>query len=497
MPVEHLTQDDSALLALWVRERREEAFAQLVATYQQMVVGAALRRTRDAEAARDVAQQVFATLAAKAAWLQGRQSIAGWLYHATAYLSAQTMRTESRRRAAITRLERESVPAGTESPVPWEKVEDSLAALSDGEREALVLHYFQDLGYPEMAARLGIAEPAARKRVSRGLSALEQQLARRGVRGAATLLLAGAVAQQSALGAPAGLAALATGGTATVPWGLTLSTMAKHLSVKITAGVAALLLVPLFLQWQSNAAAQAELDARRAGAVSPALVAAGPMRADTRLAELQAEIAAKRLAANATEKRGAELADMQRRVQTEVVYSLGTLDAMARQLAEVVLLAETADPGKKYDLTTEEGRQAMEKAKADAAKVMALAPKAISTLQELPEIERSPKKAGRFYATLYGELVGLPPEQRAPLEARAAAWVQQRQDAKLSLAQRPKDDSRKQWDLRFGGEMSTFVQTLTREFPGTKPLPAEAGQFFGPDGDFDTQTFDMLFGGAK
>ena len=497
MPLEQPTHDDSALLALWVNERREEAFTQLVGVYQQMVVGAALRRTRDAEAARDVAQQVFATLATKAAWLQGRQSIAGWLYNAAAYVSAQAMRTESRRRAAMARLELEMATAEAEASVPWEKVEDSLGALGEAEREALVLHYFQDLGYPEMAARLGIAEPAARKRVSRGLSALELQLARRGVRGAATLLLAGAVAQQSAIAAPAGLAAVVMGGTTTVPWALAFTTMAKHISVKITAGIAALLLVPLFLQWQSNAAAQADLDARQARVSLPLVtMAAGPSPAETRLTELQAEIAAQRAAADAAEKRRAELAEMQRRVKTEVVYSLGTLDAMARQVAEMARLAEGMDERNKYDATTEEGRRALEKAKADATKMMALMPKVLSTLQELPQIERSPQKAGRFYATLYAELAGVDPDQRGKLEERATTWVQHRQDEKLSLAQRPKDDSRKPWDIRLGGEMNAFVQAMIREFPGTKPLPAGAEALFGPD-SFDTPTLDMLFGGAK
>ena len=70
--------DDSALLARWVREGNEDAFAEVVRQYQRLVLGAALRRTGDAELARDVAQQVFATLAAKARTLLSQTNTQAW-----------------------------------------------------------------------------------------------------------------------------------------------------------------------------------------------------------------------------------------------------------------------------------------------------------------------------------------------------------------------------------------------------------------------------------
>src|SRR5262249_32972460 len=77
---------DAELLARYLREDCEASFAAIVAQHQSMVVGTALRRTGDLELARDVAQQVFALLARKAAWLTERDSLAGWLYRSAFYL---------------------------------------------------------------------------------------------------------------------------------------------------------------------------------------------------------------------------------------------------------------------------------------------------------------------------------------------------------------------------------------------------------------------------
>ena len=74
-----------------------------------------------------------------------------------------------RRRAAMERFAGEKPQAET---MAWDKVEDALAALGETDREAIVLHYFQDLGYAEMAAQLQIAEPAASRTSISGIRVL-------------------------------------------------------------------------------------------------------------------------------------------------------------------------------------------------------------------------------------------------------------------------------------------------------------------------------------
>jgi RNA polymerase sigma-70 factor (ECF subfamily) len=54
----------------------------------------------------------------------------------------------------------------------------ALAELAADQREALQLRIVDGLPYPEVARRMGVAEPAARARVSRGLKALNKALDR-------------------------------------------------------------------------------------------------------------------------------------------------------------------------------------------------------------------------------------------------------------------------------------------------------------------------------
>lgn len=51
-----------------------------------------------------------------------------------------------------------------------------LGRLSGEQRQALQLRVVDEMSYEEVAKRLGVSEPAARARVSRGLRALERAL---------------------------------------------------------------------------------------------------------------------------------------------------------------------------------------------------------------------------------------------------------------------------------------------------------------------------------
>ena len=55
-------------------------------------------------------------------------------------------------------------------------VQGALAELGPQQREAVRLRVVDELGYPAVAARLGVSEQTARARVSRGLRALAQRL---------------------------------------------------------------------------------------------------------------------------------------------------------------------------------------------------------------------------------------------------------------------------------------------------------------------------------
>lgn len=206
---------DAELLQQYEKANSEPAFSALVARYQGMVLGAAFRRTGNLELAKEIAQEVFATLARKARFLTNRTSIGGWLHQAAVYQASRTAQSEARRHARQEHFAKEAptvaspVIGGSAGADQLAAVDEVLGFLSGADREVIVLHYFQDLSYPEMAKTLGINEAAVRQRVSRALERLGKRLRERGIEGNVVVLLLSAVAVQSTIAAPAGLAGAA------------------------------------------------------------------------------------------------------------------------------------------------------------------------------------------------------------------------------------------------------------------------------------------------
>jgi len=153
-------RDDSTLLSRWALEGNEAAFAELVRQYQRLVLGVAMRRTGDAELARDVAQKVFATLAAKARSLLGRTNIGGWLYHAASHIGARAAQAAMRRRAAHERSASAVPPVAGSNNAQWPLVEEALARLGAGAGAAAPGSRFTPGSAPGTAVVAAVASPA-------------------------------------------------------------------------------------------------------------------------------------------------------------------------------------------------------------------------------------------------------------------------------------------------------------------------------------------------
>ena len=207
---------DADLLQRYTRQQDQRAFAELVNRHQAMVLGVATRRTGDAEMARDVAQQVFVLLARKAPKLLRHERLAGWLYQTASFEAAKMRTSEQRRQARQSHLEVLTHPEQS-CGEHWQALEDALASMAQGDREAIVSHYFQALSYAEMGAAAALPEAAMRKRVSRALDHLSHQLQRRGFPVPAVALVTTAVAMQATVPVQATLAASALAVAASAP----------------------------------------------------------------------------------------------------------------------------------------------------------------------------------------------------------------------------------------------------------------------------------------
>ena len=236
--------EDADLLCRYVANGNEAAFAELVQRHLNLVYSAALRRVGgDAHLAQDVAQQVFTALARNAPSLSQRPALAGWLYTTTRFAAAQVVRGERRRRTrereAQTMQELSSAP---ESNADWERlrplVDGAMDALNDRDREAVLLRFFEGRSFASIGAALRLTDDAARMRVERALDKLHAVLSQRGVT-STSAALGMILANQVAVGAPAGLAATITGAALAGSVAGTAGFLAFMSSSKVVAGLGA------------------------------------------------------------------------------------------------------------------------------------------------------------------------------------------------------------------------------------------------------------------
>jgi len=205
-----VSMDDTELLREFAVRHSEEAFRMLVERHIGFVYSVALRQLRNPSAAEEATQAVFIDLAAKAAVISGKIILSGWLFRAVRFAAAKIIRAEVRRQ----RREREAVEMETtlqenNEESAWEHMEpllnEALEELSEKDRCAVLLRFFEKRPLKDVAARLGLNEAAAKKRVGRAVEKLRLIFQKRGVAIPAAALLA-ALSAQSVQAAPAGFA---------------------------------------------------------------------------------------------------------------------------------------------------------------------------------------------------------------------------------------------------------------------------------------------------
>jgi RNA polymerase sigma factor (sigma-70 family) len=228
---------DQELLREYAVRRAEAAFGELVRRHVDLVYSAALRMVRDAHLAEDVTQSVFVALSQSAGQLTERSVLSGWLHRTTQNLAANAVRSDVRRRAREQEAAAMNDLLSTDPGAAWEEItphlDAALGELSEPDRDALLLRYFERKSAREMAQTLGTSEEAAQKRVSRAADHLRELLAKRGVTAGAGGLVA-LLSANAVQAAPVGLtlsitSSAALAGTAAAT--LTISTAAKTIAM--------------------------------------------------------------------------------------------------------------------------------------------------------------------------------------------------------------------------------------------------------------------------
>ncbi len=147
-----------------------------------------LRRAGDTETALDLWAETFAQALASrgrfrgeseeqlAGWLYGIAKRQLWVYHRRGRAEQRALQQLGLQRPAADKALLEEIEQRAGLQMLRSELRAALVELSQPIRVAVELRVVEELPYPELADRLGISQPAARARVSRGLTALADAL---------------------------------------------------------------------------------------------------------------------------------------------------------------------------------------------------------------------------------------------------------------------------------------------------------------------------------
>jgi RNA polymerase sigma factor (sigma-70 family) len=204
--------DDSALLREYAANASGDAFAVLVARHINLVYSVAFRQAGQAHEAQEITQAVFIILARKAGQLRHDRALASWLFQTTRLTANNFLRSERRRliREQEAFMQSTLNESGNEVwPAIAPLLDTAVAGLSEKDRRAILLRFYEGRNMLEVGAALGASEDAAKKRVQRAVEKLRGFFARRGVVVPAAVLSA-AISANSVQAAPAMLTKVVT-----------------------------------------------------------------------------------------------------------------------------------------------------------------------------------------------------------------------------------------------------------------------------------------------
>jgi RNA polymerase sigma factor (sigma-70 family) len=192
----------------------DAAFADLVRRHVGWIHGVAARRLRDSHIADDVAQAVFILLHRKSPRFASDRSLVAWLHRAAWYATEVAARQQRRRQrheteAAVVRQQQMTANSDPQWLELAPMLDELIERLSQADREAVLLRYYRQMSYSEVAAATGVSEEAARKRVDRAIEKLRRMASGKGVVVSAAALAVG-LETKVAIAAPAGLIATTT-----------------------------------------------------------------------------------------------------------------------------------------------------------------------------------------------------------------------------------------------------------------------------------------------
>ena len=162
-----------------LHDRRGE-FETIYREHHRRVYALALRFARDPDGAEEIVQDAFVRAWRSLPSFNGDSRLSTWLHSVAVNAALDRVRRRTRAEARFdTAADLDRYAGEVERAMPAADVdlERAVAALPDGAREIVILHYFE--GYPcaEIADRLGIVEGTVKSQLHRARQLLKEALA--------------------------------------------------------------------------------------------------------------------------------------------------------------------------------------------------------------------------------------------------------------------------------------------------------------------------------
>lgn len=141
------------------------AFETLVRRYQHVLFTVALKLTGDEEDARDVTQNAFVRAFLKLDSFDPSRKFFSWLYRIAVNESLNARRDRRTHEPLEDRFEAVTGGDPVELLEARGRVQAGLMALSSEYREVIVMRYFAELSYEEIAEAIGIPEKTVKSRL--------------------------------------------------------------------------------------------------------------------------------------------------------------------------------------------------------------------------------------------------------------------------------------------------------------------------------------------
>ncbi|MCA8950679.1 MAG: sigma-70 family RNA polymerase sigma factor [Planctomycetes bacterium] len=163
-----------------MNDPHDDPTAEAMLSQGRALRGLARSILRDTDGADDVVQEAFARALTARSGVQNRE---GWLVRVVQNLARRRLRDRSRHRDQLAGLAGRDATTATRDPADvlgelemQRRLTDTVAALAEPHRRAIVLRYFHDLPPRRIARQLGIPVATVKTHLQRGLAELRQRL---------------------------------------------------------------------------------------------------------------------------------------------------------------------------------------------------------------------------------------------------------------------------------------------------------------------------------